>query len=422
MEDLAITFAQLTIRRPPDRPKGTFSRFELLNEDVIRIIIANFVPRGTLRARDQRYLTSNIFPDITATSVRELRKCLHALCLTSKHFYAIAHQLLYRVLIVKTQYEMALVFRTFTATTRLRSLVKTFAWVPDRFTPPTLQDEIESFSEENKMFAIQRDVGLHWPVSPADKECARQLPQGCQLPWSSEAVFTAVLGMLTHIKILCVVSGWREFPDAAPGIIGPDWVASSLQNLLGNDRGATFGFLQKLEVFSMDNKRDFNSGDRGSFYLATQLVLRACPKLRRVEYMASMDEIKNDYRFSSQGLNFLLGPHHPLSNSVEEVVVAFGTSPMAELPRILRVLPNLKVLRGEYCVITADTDSTQQRATSVQKTNTAGSWNDTRLALLEVEDTLHELHLTTRRERAGAAGTAFTEVVHGHRLMHPGSV
>ncbi|KAH6693862.1 hypothetical protein F5X68DRAFT_228269 [Plectosphaerella plurivora] len=403
MDDLANRFAGLTVDRSTSPVPGTSGRFDMLPLELVQIIFAFFIPVGTIRVLDQRHG----YPDLTSHSFRSLRRTLCAICLCNKFFYAVAHRLLYRTIVIEHQYRLALLFRTLSSTKKLRSLVKTFAWNPsDLHLLYTLEDFVHKTPEvKAKMRAIEEDIafGLHWPMTPEEDYCLQQArANDGRLPWCSESLMTAVLGMLPGLKNLYVATAGDQQADPATGIIpSVGWVYDCLYSLLAYEMGGTkFGFLQNLKVFALDDRSDASYSPHGTMLLETHFVLQACPNLRRIEYRTRMDEMTQDFNFDDGNDEFGLGPHGAFSSSVEEVIIAFGCTPMATLPRLLRDLSKLKVLRAEFRVASADWDVTDGSADvpTADETAVPGSWQNTRSALLEAKLTLKELHLTSRRD------------------------
>lgn len=392
------------LTHPGLAPNGR-RHLETLPTEILTLIFSKLLPQGSLRPR----MTLGLHPEtcITTAEIRDSRNQLTALCETGPICYKIAHELLYRILIIENKYELVLLFRTFVEKPHLRERVRTFAW------RPTTGRLYLDFAEERSMMSERRKGLLDrifqgvradsWPTTETEQipimsitSTDNEFEMGA---WTYDDLPATILAMMPRIKSLYIRTGVQKDEKDGEEYMSSDWFSNSFWALLQRDppKNPVLGRpLQSLRTFSIENRVDNVPEWKVRFSIDSMLslVLQRCPILLRIEQLR---DDTNAYPPTDPYV-FHYGAPKTLCETLEEVVTVLGTRPSAELPRLIRSLPKLRVLRGEYHLNSLDRYSarTAEKSEMVKKTEGLGVWKATRNALNEAKDSLQELHLTTR--------------------------
>ncbi|KAH8881946.1 hypothetical protein GQ53DRAFT_772843 [Thozetella sp. PMI_491] len=338
-------------------PSDVVSR---LPPEIILRIFDSVQPVGSMSTYGATSEVSEISPDYL-----EARTTLSNAARASRMLCTLATEYLYRTVVLRSDMELLLFFRTLVISPRFRFRVKALAWAGD------MAAQLEPVHTAIR----ELWVSLGWPACDGDRSIAKSVGiAGADIP-RTPRVLAALLAMVPKVKHLVVLfSAVRRDPLRSDGaqmalekqafrflIKPPKHVAipataervdvqgaspdrDTEQPDHGTHASSEAGrFLQDLEVVTFQ-KNEHHRLESASIFDVLHRVLLNCPRIRRIE-------VKSQATFGIQ-IPMDRGDYRQLlpaaSETVKEVLLFRGHVAQDILPAVFGAFPNLASFAAEY--------------------------------------------------------------------------
>ncbi|KAK3312660.1 hypothetical protein B0H66DRAFT_537744 [Apodospora peruviana] len=315
--------------RSPEIRDGSNDVLSYLPTELITAILGHLHYTGSVTS--YRYIAGR--PEIRQEYI-EARSDFSSLCRVSKFLYPIASRRLYHTIVLQSEKELFLFFRTIANDVNLRLAVRSFAW------------DGHLSVDDNELASLALTCwgsGTCWrPSSPEDIHIA-QLMGISDDTLHSWRVLGAVLAMISEVKSLFVLLDFEEaaqpqvqVPGSNPRCLEQDALRQLIPIVGGENRVVDRQFLQKLEVVAFE---PHVSVDRVMVMEGTcTLILKNSPLLRRIELKGGM------WFKGVVALREYEGSNVVWENVKE--LIQFGATAL-DIASIVTVFPHLSVLEIE---------------------------------------------------------------------------